>query len=861
MNKLKSPINSQHVEKYRFISSFVIDLRSPSSLGQAPFSPAPSSPQKPRRYSETKERVAEKVLAINKRASKLSPNLLAGTSHRLGILSNFYNIIRKIKSEFSHAILRRNKKQFLKASRRVSRQWLKHYQNKLQNFQDILDNNSRAFKKQIIKNLPFNKRRKALEEKLLVYRSLWSFLLILILIALPFKILAYFQLFDLEKLEHKIIASSQSAFSNLLAAGGAAEQLDFQTAGNEFQKAAGNFLAAQDELDKIGDTLLSLASLSSNPKIKMASEGKKFLQAGATASSFGLNLALASNSLFNQAEVNFSLKLDGFISYGRLAALDAKQLEKELARINPNNLPADYRQKFNDLNRQVALVSSNLQSFVDSADKFRNMLGVSEDKRYLLVFQNNAELRASGGFLGSYALVDIRDGKIRNLEIPGGGSYDTEGGMNIRIIAPRPLWLVNTLWYFWDANWWPDWPKTAQNLTWFYEKSGGPTVDGVISFTPSVIEDLLKITGPIDLQAEYGLTIDADNFWETVQMTVEQDNLIAAYPDRAWQLTQNSEPIQSNLPLKQELDKNSGNKPKKIIGDLAVRILEVLPEKINKDSLVQILSLFEKNLSSKQILFYFKDTSLQSEFSQRNWSGEIKATGGDYLAVIHTNIAGQKSDRKMSDNIEQLSEITSDGQIINTVKITRTHTGIKNEPLHGVRNVDWLRVYVPQGSELLSADGFISPDAEYLQAKPEAGWQEHDWLRAENEAASDSASGTLIYEDSGKTVFANWLMVDPGESRTIILKYRLPFNFFTIQEPDTLSQKMAGLLTGASKSTAYSLLVQKQAGAPISHFSSRLILPVGQHIFWSYPEEISQFEGWDIKTDLDSDRFWSILSR
>ena len=58
--------------------------------------------------------------------------------------------------------------------------------------------------------------------------------------------------------------------------------------------------------------------------------------------------------------------------------------------------------------------------------------------------------------------------------------------------------MIAPQWYFWDANWWADWPTSANKLMWFYEKSNGPTVDGVVSFTPTVMEELLKIIGPIE---------------------------------------------------------------------------------------------------------------------------------------------------------------------------------------------------------------------------------------------------------------------------------------------------------------------------------------------------------------------------
>lgn len=794
--------------------------------------------------------------SINKRIKSISPNLLTiikeesrSLAHQ-GLISTRWSKKISFKKYFKKLRRKRN---------RVNNYWLNSYQQKTNDFKEALDRGAMFLSNKINKKINIKNNKNAAEKKLLWYRSIFSFLFILILIIVPFKILAYFQFFSLDKLEAKILTSSQSAFSNLLAASDAVEKRDLKEAGFEFKQAADNFLEAEAELDKIGDSLLSLAALSDNPKFKLAAESKKFLRAGAIASSLGHNLVLSTNSLFAENKLSFSEKIDDFSYYGKLAVTDSFNLKNELSNIKSANLPAESRVKFSDLNRQVDLISSNLALFIESVEQFKNILGVNQDKRYLLVFQNNSELRASGGFLGSYALLDIRDGKIKNLEIPGGGSYDTEGGMNVRVVAPRPLWLVNTLWHFWDANWWPDWPKTAKNLMWFYEKSGGPTVDGVISLTPDVIEGLLEITGPIDLQAEYGLVIDSNNFWESVQKIAEYKNLVNDHPEEFSDTIISSTVINSNLPIKQGLENNSNNKPKKIIGDLTIKILEILPNKLNKENLLKILSLFEKNVSAKQILFYSAEETLQKELVNHGWAGEIKDTKGDYLLVVNTNIAGQKSDKKMREAIEHFSEVAINGEIINTVKITRAHTGYKNEFLSGVRNVDWLRVYVPLGSELISANGFIEPDAEYLQARPESYWEESALLKNENSAIIDPVSKTSIYQDDNKTVFANWLMVDPGESQTVIIKYRLPFKFFSEKNDKNFLEQINSLLNPDYSHFSYSLLVQKQPGAQSSQFTSTLKLTPGSSVYWSHLPEIKQGDGWEIKDYLDSDKYWPIL--
>jgi len=792
----------------------------------------------------------EKIIKkkIGKKIKDLKPDLLEKESVRKKTSFNLFKKILNYKISFPV-------KNFLVLKKSPEKKDL--------SLKSLLSQKEKAYIKALESKLKSNKTEAALslaKEKVIWYRSVLVFFFVLCLLIIPFKLLAYFDLFNFKNLEGNIINHTQLAMSNLMAATNQVSRKDFKGADSDFKSAGQNFLEAQDDLNLINDSILSLASLSSNPKIKLAAESKNFLQAGAIASSLGRNLVLATDSLFSGDKNNFSVALDNFSKYGQLAVSDASDLKNTLAKVNVSNLPDEYKEKFVLLNKQAILLSDGLSSFVDAGTKLKEALGLAHDKRYLLVFQNNSELRASGGFLGSYALIDFRDGKIRNLEVPGGGSYDTAAGLNMQIVAPEPLWLVNPLWHFWDANWWPDWPTTAKNLMWFYGKSGGPSVDGVITITPTVIERLLEITGPIDLTKEYGLVIDSDNFWETTQKVVEQKNLEKTDPAYVADLATSSAVLESSLPLQQDLENNAANKPKKIIGDLMVKILEVLPQKLTKDNLIKIISLMESNLGEKQIMFYFNDPEAQSTVSSRNWAGEIKATDYDYLMLVNTNIAGQKTDRKIIEKVEHTSEVATDGEIINTLKITRTHTGIKNEPLVGVRNVDWMRIYVPLGSELISASGFTAPDSAYLNKKPDSNWVKSPLLNNEDIALKDPETGTKIYSENGKTVFANWSMVDPGQSTEIVIKYRLPFNLFSKESAVSLASKINKFLNPDQKDLLpYSLLLQKQPGAWPDDFSSQLLLPNNTSVYWRYPDSLKGETGWEINTKVDSDKYWSIL--
>jgi hypothetical protein len=361
--------------------------------------------------------------------------------------------------------------------------------------------------------------------KTTVFGKLFKFALFLFLIILPFKFFDYFQSHDLGKLKDNVVKASELGFGNFVGASKSALNFDFSQANNDFAKADKNFAEAESALNDIDGLIFSLAKIVPNDKARVAAYSRQILSAGEAASRLGADFSAALNSLYNGDKNNFSQTLDSFIIHGDKANEDILDLNNQLEQINVSNLPDQYQENFAFLKRKTADLKEILNEFNVLTGDLQKVIGKGSNKRYLFVFQNNTEMRASGGFIGSYALVDFENGKLKKIETPGGGSYDTAGGMRRLVQAPEPLWLISPLWHFWDANWWPDWPTTAKKLEWFYEKSDGPTVDGVISFTPTVIEKMLKAIGPIDMTEEYGVIIDSENFWETVQTITEAQNL------------------------------------------------------------------------------------------------------------------------------------------------------------------------------------------------------------------------------------------------------------------------------------------------------------------------------------------------
>lgn len=485
--------------------------------------------------------------------------------------------------------------------------------------------------------------------------------------------------------------------------------------------------------------------------------------------------------------------------------------QEDLSKVNIDDLPDQTRSQFSDLKIKLPVVNSSLNNFLEYSRIFLDVLGYNGPRKYLFLFENNQEMRATGGFVGSYGILDISTGRVKKLFVD--DIYNPDGQLQAKVIPPAPIQKMSAVWTMHDANWFPDFPTSAEKVAWFYEKTGGPTVDGVIAVTPELLEDLLKVTGPIDMP-EYDKTIDADNFIEETQQEVEVD-----------------------------YDKEQ-NQPKKIIADLTPKILDKVFSEKGLGSMMQTLKAFDSALSEKHLLLYSRNYNIEKLISAQKWSGEILNTDKDYLSVINSNINGYKTDGVIDETIEHHSDIQSDGNIVDTVSITRKHNG-GNEKYDWWNKVngDWMRVYVPKDAKLVSVEGQTREVVPQALDYDSLGFKKDPQVQSEEDSTRiDESSGTKIYADNNKTVFANWVYVSPGESVTITYKYVLPFklSFDSLHNPVD----------------SFSVLYQKQSGSLGSRLISQINLPQNMKPVWRWPDDLKQNDNsYKMETVLDTDKF------
>ena len=205
--------------------------------------------------------------------------------------------------------------------------------------------------------------------------------------------------------------------------------------------------------------------------------------------------------------------------------------------------------------------------------------------------------------------------------------------------------------------------------------------------------------------------------------------------------------------------------------------------------------------------------------------------------------------------------------MVDRVKIVRKHTATSGEPLYyRSRNVNWMRVYVPQGSELLEASGFERPSEKFFE-EPGKDWNIHSRLQEQYRNTDyHRESGTRIYPEQEKTVFANWTILDPGETNVIYFKYKLPFKLQDKdqnKEPQPWWRKWGERIVSPqeqSKKVAYSLMVQKQAGSEADTINSFLKKPSKWRSVWKYPDRLKVSEkGWNVSEKLDRDKYWAAV--
>ena len=640
-----------------------------------------------------------------------------------------------------------------------------------------------------------------------------SFIIICLLIVSSVQALSVVSKFNSTK--GKVLGISEQAYRELGGGFRSIMNSDFNGARNSFSNANTKFIEAESEISKYNKIFIEILKLIPNEGNKL-DDGIKLLNAGHLLSQAAEHISMALHQQNKEASLTDKIRL---ISENLLQSEDKlKQARNSIIQVDLKIIPKEYREEFSTIKENLPLIVDNLDGLNSLFKIVLDIFGDEIPKRYLMIFQNSNELRPTGGFIGSLALVDVKQGDVVNIEVPKGGPYDFKAGFYENVIAPKPLWLVNPNFNFWDMNWFAHFPASAELILKYFEKSGGPTVDGLIALNSNVMVELLKIIGPIQLE-EYGLEINSDNFLRKVQEIVE---------------------VKYN---------RENNEPKAIIGDMMAEVLDRVFKDKNLNYL-EVLRVFDDCINRKDIQMYFTDPVLESNIDNYGWSGAIIDTSKDYLNVVNTNIGGGKTDEFIKQEIFHHVNFLSNGTIIDIVKIKRKFIAQDDNPFSQTKNRNYMRIYVPIGSKLLEAIGFEAfPEDEYMQ--PIYGSEkEEQVLEIQGRYLVDELSGVKINDEFNKTVFSGWQEIKPGEEKEIYLRYELPFKLKLENKPSLIDEFFR---KGDSVNLdTYTVCYDKQSGI-VSDLKLNYDWSDGLELVWS------NFEENNFKTVLDENKVTGLI--
>ena len=300
------------------------------------------------------------------------------------------------------------------------------------------------------------------------------------------------------------------------------------------------------------------------------------------------------------------------------------------------------------------------------------LLGLNQPTSYLILLQNDTELRTNGGFFGSYAVTTLDQGypsfRLQDIYVP-------DGQIQGHVDPPEPIQQAFRQGWFRlrDSDWDPDFTTAATTIRWFLDKGGEINPDLLITLPLSTIQSVLNITGPLEIP-EYHLSLNSNNIFIELQNLVEQDFFPGSTQkkDLLTATTQAFTRLIANLPLKKQ---------------------------------IQIIDVFLSSLQNQNILLNSTQPQMQTIFTQQNWAGQLEKIPcsqtnclSDSLAIIETNLGANKANAYLKRHTTH--NITTDPYFLThqtTINYTNNSPSETPQPPqhHGGNYINYLRFYLP----------------------------------------------------------------------------------------------------------------------------------------------------------------------
>ena len=437
-------------------------------------------------------------------------------------------------------------------------------------------------------------------------------------------------------------------------------------------------------------------------------------------------------------------------------------LEKEVDAIDPERYPESLqgkpvRAKIIEGKNLLAETTGLFLNAQPLLEVLPQLLGQPDPKRYLVLFQNDKELRATGGFMTAYAIFRIEQGKF--IVEKSDDIYELDDQIKPKINAPPEILTYHKGVYYFnirDSNLSPDFSVSMQQFKELYPNKWD--FDGIISVDTHVLVESIKILCTF--------VVKGRTFSSEIDERCDCPKVIYELEDY------------STRPVAYVREDR-----KDVLGELLLQIMKKALGVSPSQYWGQLFQMAISEINQKHILAFMEDEKSQKGVESLNMAGRIAdgvemlgykdGNNWDYLHVSDVNFAGAKSNLFVTHEVKQEYEVANDGALTKTITIDYKNPAPPSDCnlesgglcLNGILR-NWVRIYVPKGSELISSKGSQSP---------------------KDESGVDMQTS----EGLGKTIFEGFLTVRPLGSAQLTVKYKLPFKKSGDKLP-LLIQKQAG---------------------------------------------------------------------
>lgn len=338
-------------------------------------------------------------------------------------------------------------------------------------------------------------------------------------------------------------------------------------------------------------------------------------------------------------------------------------------------LPAVFKGKWqlakNDLDENKKIVDLGLKTM----DLWPDFLGLDGKRReYLVLLQNENELRPGGGFIGSYAILSFNGGKLTGFDVE--DVYEADGQLKGHVEPPQPIrdYLKEGGWYMRDANWNADFTVASKDIQWFFEKETGRKVDGVIGVNLSVARAVLGAIGEVYVP-DFKAKINKDNLYEQAEFYSENKSFAGS--------TQKSS----------------------FLGGLGKQLFEEI-KTANTQKRLELVKAVLNQLTSSEIRLALNNQTSAKTVASLGWDGAVyrgkcalERCFADYLYLVEANLGVNKANYFLYRNIEQTVDVTTQS-IARSIKINYENTA-KSNNWPGGDYVNYLRAYIPDTANIV----------------------------------------------------------------------------------------------------------------------------------------------------------------